>query len=86
MQLITFKCSGIISVTQQIKHFGKLHCALHSQLEKIRGHECSSMGKLCSCNWHSAFMVSLEEAKHTKIHIPVNNYWLYGVLGSGHAV
>lgn len=31
----------------------------YSQLEKISGQECSSMGKLCSCSWHSAFMVSL---------------------------
>lgn len=63
VQLITFKPSRIISVPQWLKHSSKLHCASHSQLEKTRGHECSSMGKLCSCSWHSALMVSLEDGK-----------------------
>lgn len=31
----------------------------YSQLEKVRGQACASMGKLCSCSWHSALMVSL---------------------------
>lgn len=35
----------------------------YSQLEKVSGHECSSMGKLCSCSWHSAFMVSLRKSQ-----------------------
>ena len=29
------------------------------QLENSRGQECSSIGKLCNCNWHSASIVSL---------------------------
>lgn len=66
VQLITFKCSRIISVPQWLKHGGKLHRASHSQLEKTRGHECSSMGKLCSCSWHSALMVSLEDGKSSR--------------------
>lgn len=33
---------------------------VYSQLEKMSGHECSSIGKLCSCSWHSAFMVNLQ--------------------------
>lgn len=34
--------------------------AQYSQLEKTRGQECSSMGKLWSCSWHSALMVNLQ--------------------------
>lgn len=63
VQLIAFKCPRIISVPQWLKHGGELRRASHSQLEKTRGHECSSMGKLCSCSWHSALMVSLEDGK-----------------------
>lgn len=64
--LLRYKCSRIISVPQWLKHGGKLHRASHSQLEKTRGHECSSMGKLCSCSWHSALMVSLEDGKSSR--------------------
>lgn len=34
--------------------------AKNSQLEKTRGQECSSIGKLWSCSWHSALIVILE--------------------------
>lgn len=38
----------------------KCECCRCPQLEKTRGHECSSIGKLWSCSWHSALMVILE--------------------------
>lgn len=38
----------------------------YSQLEKVSGQECSSMGKLCSCSWHSALMVSLRESRGSR--------------------
>lgn len=37
----------------------------YSQLEKTRGQECSSIGKLWSCSWHSALMVILEREGNT---------------------
>lgn len=36
------------------------------QLEKTRGQECSSIGKLWSCSWHSALMVILERERDRK--------------------
>lgn len=39
----------------------------YSQLEKMRGQECSSIGKLWSCSWHSALMVILERQRNTQI-------------------
>lgn len=38
----------------------------YSQLEKTRGQECSSIGKLWSCSWHSALMVILERERDTE--------------------
>lgn len=38
----------------------------YSQLEKTRGQECSSIGKLWSCSWHSALMVILERERNAE--------------------
>lgn len=48
---------------QNIWHMNGWHYCLavqYSQLEKTRGQECSSIGKLWSCSWHSALMVNLQ--------------------------
>lgn len=56
----TFTTKKDYKVVNQRRLKGKRY----SQLEKMRGQECSSIGKLCSWSWHSAFMVNLwrEEA------------------------
>lgn len=38
---------------------GTIQRDYYLQLENSRGQECSSIGKLCNCNWHSASIVSL---------------------------
>lgn len=44
---------------QRVRHSAWIE--VYSQLEKMSGQECSSIGKLCSCSWHSAFIVSLKK-------------------------
>lgn len=50
-----------------------VHCQ-YSQLEKTRGQECSSIGKLWSCSWHSALMVILERERSTRADILRQRY------------